>query len=126
MMLGAHVLLYSGDPEADRRFFREVLGFAGVDAGGGWLIFRLPPAELAVHPREAGEPPARGELAASLYLMCEDLGAVMGRLAERQVHCGEVADAPWGSRTTIRLPSGGTLGLYQPRHPTALGLSPAP
>jgi hypothetical protein len=125
MMLGAHVLLSSDDPEADRRFFKEVLGFTGVDAGGGWLIFRLPPAELAVHPREAGAPPASGELPASLYLMCEDLGAAMRRLAERQVRCGEVAEAPWGTRTTIALPSGGTLGLYQPRHPTALGLPPA-
>ncbi|HEY9384333.1 MAG TPA: VOC family protein [Gemmatimonadales bacterium] len=125
MITGAHLLLYSEDPEADRAFFRDALGFPAVDAGDGWLIFALPPAEVALHPMEGATRPAHAGhalLGAVLYLMCDDLPAVMKRLAERQVRCTETAEAPWGSKTTIRLPSGGEIGLYQPRHPVALGL----
>jgi len=127
MIGGAHLLLYSANPEADRSFFRDVRGFPSVDAGGGWLIFALPPAELAVHPMEGpGRQHAGHELlGAALYLMCDDLAGVVQRLAEQKVRCTEVDEAPWGSKTTIRLPSGGEIGLYQPRHPTALGLTPA-
>lgn len=110
MIFGSHVVIYSGDADADRAFFADVLGFDSVDAGGGWLIFGLPPAELAVHPAAAPE--------AELYLMCDDLAAEMRRLAERGAQCTEVEEARWGSVTKIKLPGGGTVGLYQPKHPT--------
>lgn len=116
MIIGSHVLLYTKDPEADRAFFRDVLEFPSVDAGHGWLIFKLPPAEAAVHP-------ADGDVSrVELYLMCDDLRATIESLAARQVLCGEVSRERWGIRTTIRLPSGAAIGLYQPTHPTAIGL----
>jgi catechol 2,3-dioxygenase-like lactoylglutathione lyase family enzyme len=112
---GAHVILYSKDAEADRVFFRDVLGFASVDAGHGWLIFALPPAEAAFHPAEDNDRP-------ELYFMCEDLGAEMASLAGKGVACSAVQEARWGSITKIRLPGGGEVGLYHPKHPTALDL----
>jgi len=114
MIFGAHVILYSKDAQADREFIRDVLGFPSVDAGHGWLIFALPPAEAAVHPDEAN--PHH-----ELYLMCDDLNAEIARLREVGVQTSEVQQARWGSITRISLPGGGTVGLYQPRHPTALG-----
>ncbi|MGC9949647.1 MAG: VOC family protein [Bryobacteraceae bacterium] len=120
MITGAHVLLFSGDSEADRAFFRDVLEFPFVDAGHGWLIFKLPPAEAALHPIE-GEADA-GMLGGQLYLMCDDLQATIQSLAAKNVVCGPIDTVRWGMKTTIRLPSGGALGLYQPTHPTALGL----
>jgi hypothetical protein len=123
---GAHVLLSSTDAEADRVFCRDVLGLPAVDAGGGWLIFGLPPAEVAVHPSEDDEQgtlDGEGLLGAVLYLMCEDLPATMKDLRAKGVSFTEVQQAPWGSVTTFHLPSGGQLGLYQPTHPTALGLT---
>jgi catechol 2,3-dioxygenase-like lactoylglutathione lyase family enzyme len=110
---GAHVIVYSKDAAADRAFFRDVLGFASVDAGHGWLIFALPPAEAAFHPAEAN---GRHEL----YLMCEDLEAEMKSLAKRGVTCSAVQQERWGSITSVPLPGGGTVGLYQPKHPTEL------
>lgn len=115
MIFGAHVVLFSADAEADRAFLADVLGFNSVDAGGGWLIFALPPAEAAVHPAEAP--------ATELYLMCDNLEAEMRALAGRGVVCSAVEEARWGSITKITLPSGGELGLYQPRHPTAIEVS---
>ena len=115
MIFGAHVIVYSKDADADRAFFRDVLGFPSVDAGHGWLIFALPPAEAAIHP---SEDTARHEL----YLMCDDLKAEMASLKKKGVVCSEVQEARWGSISKIRLPSGGEVGLYQPKHPTALGL----
>ena len=116
MISGAHVILYSADADADRAFIRDVLGFAHVDAGGGWLIFKLPPAEVAVHPTDG--PPVN-----ELYLMCDDLA---GFLAEIEAKGVEVADGPsdqgWGVLASIRLPSGAALGVYQPRHPVAHSL----
>lgn len=112
MVFGAHFVLFSQDADADRSFLAEVLGFQAVDAGGGWLIFALPPAEAAVHP---GETPG-----AQLYLMCEHLAAQMQVLSERGVKCSEVEEARWGSVTHFRLPGGGELGLYQPSHPLAI------
>ena len=112
MIFGAHVILYSKDEEADRAFLRDVLGFSSVDAGHGWLIFALPPAEAAIHPADAP--------ACDLYLMCDDLSAEMQSLATKGVECGSVEEARWGSVTTIRLPGGGQLGLYQPRHASPL------
>lgn len=113
MIFGAHVVMYSAEAEADRAFLAEVLGLESFDAGGGWLIFALPPAEVAVHPADAP--------GTSLYLMCDDLGAEMRSLADRGVVCTAVEEARWGSVTHVRLPSGGEVGLYQPRHPTAIG-----
>ncbi|HXO18840.1 MAG TPA: VOC family protein [Thermoanaerobaculia bacterium] len=125
MINGAHVLLHSKDPEADRAFFRDVLKFPSVDAGRGWLIFALPPAEVAVHPADGDTSHVHAGhclLGAVFYLMCDDLEATVKALAAKNVRCTEVTDAPWGFKTTIRLPSGGEIGLYQPTHPTALGL----
>jgi len=117
MIFGAHVVVYSRDAEADRAFFREVLGFSSVDAGHGWPIFALPPAEVAVHP--AGENDRH-----ELYLMCDDLEAEMAALAAKAVRCSKVREARWGSITRFRLPGGGKVGLYQPKHPSALGRTP--
>jgi catechol 2,3-dioxygenase-like lactoylglutathione lyase family enzyme len=115
MISGAHVILYSKDAEADRALFRDVLGFKSVDAGHGWLIFALPPGEAAFHP-------AQENGAQELYFMCDDLSAEMAELAGKGVHCSEVHEERWGSITRLRLPGGGEIGLYQPRHPTALDL----
>jgi hypothetical protein len=125
MITGAHVLLYSNDPDADRTFLRDVLEFPAVDAGHGWLIFKLPPAEAAVHPTDgdgAQMAVGPGMLGAELYLMCDDLQEAIESLAAKNVTCTAIDKAPWGVKTSIRLPSGGEIGLYQPRHPTALGL----
>ena len=112
-MFGADFSVYGNDAAADRAFFQEVLGFSAVDAGHGWLIFALPPAELAVHPADEG---VRNEL----YFMCTDLRAEMTALERRGVRCSEVEEARWGSVTRIRLPGGGEIGLYQPNHPSPL------
>lgn len=121
MIFGAHLVLYSADAEADRAFLADVLGFDSVDAGGGWLIFALPPAEVAVHPALAGGtvPPA-GSPNGELFFMCEDLEAEMRALAGRGVVCSAVEEARWGSITKITLPSGAEVGLYQPKHRTAV------
>ena len=116
MIFGAHVIVYSKDAEADRDFLRNVLGFASVDAGHGWLIFKLPPAEAAVHPGEQND---RHEL----YFMCPDLTAEIAALKKKGVQCSEVHQERWGSITKIRLPGGGQIGLYQPKHPMALDLA---
>lgn len=123
MIHGAHILLYSSNPEADRAFFRDVLEFPHVDAGHGWLIFGLPPAEAAFHPNDGNTGRTHGgrELLGSvLYLMCDDLDAEMQKLRIRSVECSAVEKAAWGAKTAIRLPSGGEIGLYQPTHPTAV------
>lgn len=128
MINGAHFLLYSTDADADRAFFRDVLGFASVDAGGGWLIFKLPASELAVHPGDPGAPGfvqrhAEHEvLGAILYLMCNDVAATVESLKARDVRCAPIDEAEWGRYTLITLPSGGRIGLYEPSHPTAIGL----
>jgi hypothetical protein len=124
MIYGAHFLLYSSDPEADRAFLRDVVGFRSVDAGHGWLIFALPPAELAVHPAEGTFVQRHADhdlLGAVLYLMCDDVHAVVRDLRAKKVACSEIVVAEWGLSTTVPLPSGGRLGLYQPTHPTAIG-----
>lgn len=115
MIFGAHVVVHSRHAAADRAFFRDIMGFASVDAGHGWLIFALPPAEVAVHPAEADD---RHEL----YLMCNDLQAEISALADKGVQCSKVQEARWGSIVQIKLPGGGEVGLYQPKHPTALDL----
>ena len=107
------MVIHTQDAEADRAFLGDVLGFDGVDAGHGWLIFALPPAEVAAHPSDTGD---RHEL----FLMCDDLDATIRALRAKGADVGETSDEGWGRRTAIRLPGGGSLGLYEPRHPTAL------
>src|SRR5215831_3182624 len=120
MLIGAHVLLYSKDPEADRTFFRDVLGFPFVDVGHGWLIFKLPPGEAAFHPTDGDKRDqlhgGRHLLGAVLYLMCDDLKAQMTQLEAKRVQFTKPEEAAWGIKTTIKLPGGGEIGLYQPKH----------
>jgi catechol 2,3-dioxygenase-like lactoylglutathione lyase family enzyme len=112
VITGVHAIVFSRDAEADRAFFRDVLGLPSVDAGGGWLIFRLPPAELAAHPTESG---ARHEL----YLMCDDVRATVEELREHGVELTrEISEQRFGLMTALRLPGGSELVLYEPRHPT--------
>jgi hypothetical protein len=114
-IIGVHAVLYSPDAEADRAWLTDVLGLESVDAGGGWLIFALPPAELATHPA----PSAGGEV--ELYLMCDDLDTTIEELRAKDVVLdGAVADERWGRVTKIALPSGARLGLYEPRHASPL------
>ena len=115
MISAAHIVVYSKDAEADRAFFRDVLKFKSVDAGHGWLIFALPPGEAAFHPSDENG-------ALELYFISDDLKAEMASLAKRDVKCSEIQEARWGSITKMRLPGGGTVGLYQPKHPVAIGL----
>jgi catechol 2,3-dioxygenase-like lactoylglutathione lyase family enzyme len=111
MITGAHAIVYSRDADADRAFFRDVLGFPSVDAGGGWLIFALPPAELAAHPADAG---GRHEL----YLMCDEIESTVAELQAKGVEfTAPVSDQGFGLLTSLKLPGGGELGLYEPRHP---------
>jgi catechol 2,3-dioxygenase-like lactoylglutathione lyase family enzyme len=119
MISGAHMIIYSKNPEADRAFFRDVLGFPSVDAGHGWLIFGLPAAEAAFHP---GDENGRHEL----YFLCDDLKAEMAALAKKSVPLSKVEEVRWGSITKLRLPGGGEIGLYQPKHQTALRLNSTP
>jgi catechol 2,3-dioxygenase-like lactoylglutathione lyase family enzyme len=113
MIFGAHTVVYSKDAEADREFFRDVLGLRSVDAGHGWRIFALPPGEVAVHPAEVND-------SHELYFICDDLSAEIAALTEKGVPCAEVKEARWGSITKIGLPGGGAVGLYQPKHPLAI------
>jgi predicted enzyme related to lactoylglutathione lyase len=116
MISGVHALIYSKQPEAVRQFFRDVLEFPSVDEGGGWLIFALPPAELAVHPTD-------GDGAHELYLMCDDVHATVADLRAKGVQFdGDMVDAGFGLLTTIVLPDGSKLGLYQPKHAIAHSL----
>jgi catechol 2,3-dioxygenase-like lactoylglutathione lyase family enzyme len=109
LLTGAHVIVGSQDAEADRAFFRDALGLDSVDLGGGWLIFALPPAELAVHPGKGG----RHEL----YMMCSDLDAALQALKTRGVRVGrKVYDEPWGKLATFKLPGGAKMSIYEPRH----------
>ncbi|MEU2654836.1 VOC family protein [Streptomyces sp. NPDC007325] len=116
MFTGAHVILYTRDAEADRAFLRDVVGFPHVDAGRGWLVFRLPPAEVAVHPTE-------DEPKHEVYLMCEDLTRTLTALEDKGAEISRaITDQGWGLLAAVRLPSGTELPLYEPRHPTALDL----
>jgi catechol 2,3-dioxygenase-like lactoylglutathione lyase family enzyme len=113
---GSHVILYSRDPEADRAFFADVLGQPHVDAGGGWLIFKLPAAEAAIHPTDG---PAGHEL----YFMCDDVEATIRDLRGKGVEFTEdISEERWGRVTRFRLPGGGEVGMYEPRHPRATDL----
>jgi catechol 2,3-dioxygenase-like lactoylglutathione lyase family enzyme len=113
MINGAHVILYSRDAAADRAFLRDVLGFGSVDAGDGWLIFALPPAEVALHPTD-------GDVRHELYLMCDDIVTLVDDLAARGVEIVRpVSDEGWGLLAAVRLPSGAEQAVYQPRHARA-------
>ena len=123
---GLHLLLSSAQPEQDRAFFRDILKFPFVDAGEGWLIFALPPSEMGIHPADASltAPHAGQNLAAgTLYLVCDDLQATLDRLASQGVTHGEIADAGWGKVSSIALPGGSRLGLYEPYHRMATSIS---
>ena len=109
MIIGAHAIIYSTDPEADRAFLRDVLRFTSVDVGGGWLIFGLPPSEVAVHP-------SRKNGLHEIYLMCDDVGAFIEEMKRHGIACGPVQNPGWGLLTQLALPGGGKLGVYQPRH----------
>ncbi len=116
MISAVHTIIYSKNAEAMRAFFRDVLELPAVDAGEGWLIFALPPAELAVHPCEA-------EGHHELYLMCDDVHATVAKLKSKGVElAAPIADRGWGLVTRLLLPSGDAIGLYQPKHPTAFNL----
>ncbi|MFN8572184.1 MAG: VOC family protein [Gemmatimonadaceae bacterium] len=112
-IIGMHALVYAARAEEARAFFRDVLGFSSVDAGHGWLIFAAPPAEIAVHPAE-------GEEHHELYLMCDDIEATVAELKAKGVEVGPINDRGWGRVTQLHLPGGTRLGMYEPRHPTAL------
>ena len=109
MINGAHSIIYSKDPQADREFLRDVLGLPSVDVGEGWLIFGLPPAEVAVHPGDKNN-------VHELYLMCADVEALVAALRKRGQECGPVLNRGWGMLTQVNLPGGGKLGIYEPRH----------
>jgi len=118
VITGAHAIVFTRDAEAVRAFLRDVLGLPSVDAGGGWLVFALPPAELAAHPVD-------GEPRYELYLMCDDIRATVDELNAKGVEFTRpVTDAGWGLVTALALPGGGELGLYEPRHPSPLPLRP--
>jgi hypothetical protein len=112
-IIGMHAIMYSRQAEAVREFLRETLGWSSVDAGRGWLIFAAPPTEMAVHPTD-------GAPHHELFLMCTDLEATLADLTARGVGAGPIAAQPWGRVTTIQLPGGEQLGLYEPRHPLAI------
>ena len=117
MINGAHSIIYSSNPEADRAFLRDILKLPGVDVGGGWLIFGLPPAEIAVHPSDS-------DGVHEVYFMCDDVAAFVAEMEGHGVGCGPVQNQGWGLLTEVTLPGGGKVGVYQPRHarPPAMGV----
>jgi hypothetical protein len=115
VIIGGHVIVFSADPETDRAFLTTVLEAPYVDAGGGWLVVKLPPSEIAVHPADG---PPRQEF----YLMSDDLDASVERVTAAGASCAEITEARWGRLTRVSLPGGGEVGLYEPRHPLAIDL----
>ena len=109
MINGAHVIVYSKDADKDRAFLKDVIGLPGVDVGGGWLIFGMPPSEVAVHPSDEND-------SHELYFMCDDVQAFIAAMTAKGVACGDVQQMGWGMLTQVALPGGGTIGVYQPRH----------
>lgn len=109
MISGAHAVIFSRDANADREFLRDALHLDAVDAGGGWLIFGLPPSELAVHPDDVGE---RHEL----YLLCDDIEVLVASLDKKGVQCAPLEEPMWGRLTYVTMPGGGRLGIYEPKH----------
>ena len=117
MINGAHIVIYSRDAEADRAFFRDVLGFSSVDAGGGWLIFAMPPLEAAFHDSRKNDQH-------ELYLMCDDIDATLKALRSKKAKVSEVSEQRWGKLAAFSLPGGGKIGVYQPKHPSPLKRQP--
>jgi hypothetical protein len=117
MIIGAHSIIYSKNPEADRSFFRDILKMPHVDVGEGWLIFGLPPAEVAMHPSENNDEH-------EFYLMCDDIKGFMNEMSKQQIACSDVHMMGWGMLTQVTLPGGGQLGVYQPRHARPKNASP--
>ena len=109
MITGAHVMIFTRDEDADRAFFRDVIEIPCIDSGGGWLIFKLPQTEMGVHGGEQNDVDL-------LYFMCDDLDATMAALSGKGAQCGEPFNASWGRATSVPLPGGGKIGLYEPRH----------
>lgn len=109
MITGAHTILYSANADADRAFLRDVLKLTNVDVGDGWLLFGLPPAEIAVHPSEHND-------VHEFYFMCDDVEAFIAEMHQHGVACTPVLDEEWGLLTDLSLPGGGRIGVYQPRH----------
>ena len=109
MIIGAHSIIYSKNPDADRAFLRDVLKLDHVDVGGGWLIFRLPPAEVAIHPSDKND-------VHEFYLMCDDVQMLRAEMQKHNITCSPVHEQDWGLLTQVTLPGGGKLGIYQPRH----------
>jgi hypothetical protein len=118
MIIGAHSIIYSTKPADDRAFLRDVMGMPHVDVGDGWLIFGLPPAEVAVHPSSKND-------LHEFYLMCDDVDAFVAAMKKRQVACAPVQDMGWGRLTQVTLPGGGKLGVYEPRHARPAAMTPA-
>ena len=114
MITGAHTILYSKDADADRAFLRDVLKFTHVDVGHGWLIFGLPPSEIAVHPSEVHSSGNQG--VQEFYLMCDDIRSFVTEMQRHGIACAETSDQRWGILTHVTLPGGGRLGVYQPKH----------
>ena len=111
MIIGAHSIIYAEDAERTRAFIRDVLGFPFVDVHEGWLIFKLPPGELGIHPVEPS-----GSGRHELYFMCDDIRSFVDRLTMLGIECSAVEEQRWGSLTRLKLPGGGQIGVYQPRH----------
>ena len=109
MIVGAHAIIYTKDAEADRTFLRDIIGLSSVDVGGGWLIFALPPSEVALHPSERND-------VHELYLMCDDVDAFIAEMSAKKVRCSKVHEEQWGRLTEVALPGGGKVGVYQPLH----------
>ena len=118
MIIGGHTIIYSTQPEADRAFLRDVLRLSNIDVGQGWLIFGLPPAELAVHPSEKND-------VHEFYFMCDDVAGFVAEIREAGISCDPVQDQGYGLVTQLTLPGGGRLGVYQPRHARPKGMPPA-
>jgi hypothetical protein len=121
MIIGGHAIIYSKSPDADRAFLRDVLRLTHVDVGGGWLIFGLPPAEVAVHPSKKNG-------VHEFYLMCDDVAAFIAEMKKKRIACAPARNLGWGLLTDVMLPGGGRLGVYQPRHarPKAMPAGKAP
>ena len=115
MIIGAHSVIFSTNPDADRAFFRDVLGFKSVDAGHGWLIFALPTAESAFHPAD--------DFAHELYFMCDDIAATLKDLNAKNVKVSDVKEERWGNLASFTLPGGGKVGIYEPKHKSPLKLA---
>jgi catechol 2,3-dioxygenase-like lactoylglutathione lyase family enzyme len=109
MIVGAHAIIYTKDAEADRAFLRDVIGLSSVDVGGGWLIFALPPSEVALHPSERND-------VHELYLMCDDVDAFIAEMSVKKVRWSKIQEEQWGRMPEVALPGGGNVGVYQPLH----------